>query len=81
MSVTPSKVTATIWAAVDHTGAWSAGGWGDAGKPASMEEALVVDTLEEGERRYKITVELEVPSAEGEPVSVEAVEVVDASDG
>lgn len=72
----PKTVKATIWAAVDHLGAWTANGWGTLDKTTPMKDALFVDDLEEGERRFRIVVELPIPVRDAEPVDV--VEVTDA---
>lgn len=58
------KIKVRIAACVDPTGKWNVCGWGDANeKPVSDDELMgnAIDVMEEGENRYWLEAELEIP--------------------
>lgn len=69
--MTKKTVKIRIACAVDPDGDWHACGWTGATDEIMME--IACETVAQGERRYFLEVELELPSYEADTIKVEKV--------
>lgn len=68
-----AKVKVKVCVVVDRKGQWASAGWSVGKAPPSEGDVIssAVDMVEEGERRYWLTAELEMPE-DAEPIQVSA---------